>query len=588
MFAIFATLVLCLSSFSSVLESSRCRTISAAERALDRTVVVFGAVAIKVTRRVSPLPPPPPTRTAPTSITPTSTFLYQPSVAPWVILACNLAVLLLLIATALVKTGLFSYVVKNTPRLFKAFADASRTFAFTVFAALPLFIAGDATRLYRLQSGQTTSPLIKRGGSRKAISIWNFGAAFDIDLLLKAYGRLLTVLIAGLQTATKSVGYAALLDILRARPQVTPPALLLHPYDIQEMLRTALPGPRAPVDFSNTPRATDDLWGSDGWKVLGLWKGFDEKKLDPRMLRLVSELGAGAFGTVVKVEYGKAILAVKKVQKRDDSQDSQSPGDLYWALAAEIDVHATMYDHPAFPALQGVFHGPDSYFLVMDCGQRSFAEVDVTGRTQALFFAAQLTLALHALHKRGIVHCDLKPANLLRDRKGNLLVIDYGLALLFELPSRQRFPEWHALREAGTDAFPPMWPTEANPQTGYIRGGSPGYISPAALVRVPPNTHENPRRDAIFHKRRCSFGADWYAFGVILHWWLTGAEPYFFTPGVFVANPAHQLSAVDVDFLTRLMSATKPTRFESYEDLKGHAIWADQPSWDLVEASYCL
>jgi serine/threonine protein kinase len=51
----------------------------------------------------------------------------------------------------------------------------------------------------------------------------------------------------------------------------------------------------------------------------------------------------------------------------------------------------------------------------------SLPESDVT------FYLSEIVLAVEKLHEMGIIHQDMKPANILMDRDGHITVADYGL-----------------------------------------------------------------------------------------------------------------------------------------------------------------
>jgi len=111
-----------------------------------------------------------------------------------------------------------------------------------------------------------------------------------------------------------------------------------------------------------------------------------------------------------------------------------------------------------------------------------------------LALAKQLIRALEAAHEQGVMHGDLKPANLLVAVDGQLKVTDFGVATLVRRP-------W---------ARPPA-PDEVvtPPQLAGAVVGTPEYMAPELLLGSPPD----PRTDL-------------YAAGMVLHECLTGATPF--------------------------------------------------------------
>lgn len=64
-------------------------------------------------------------------------------------------------------------------------------------------------------------------------------------------------------------------------------------------------------------------------------------------------------------------------------------------------------------------------------GGELFHHLDLAGafdEATAMFFAANVLLALEHLHSRGLVYRDLKPENLLLDAQGYCKVADFGFA----------------------------------------------------------------------------------------------------------------------------------------------------------------
>ncbi|HJW25232.1 MAG TPA: serine/threonine-protein kinase [Rhodocyclaceae bacterium] len=107
----------------------------------------------------------------------------------------------------------------------------------------------------------------------------------------------------------------------------------------------------------------------------------------------------------------------------------------------------------------------------------------------ALRIVAGIAKALGYAHERGFVHCDLKPANVFVTDSGEVKVIDFGIARVFQKP------------EQDTEA------TVFDP--GSLGGLTPAYASPEMIEHLEPD----PRDDI-------------YALACITYELLTGRHPF--------------------------------------------------------------
>ena len=67
-------------------------------------------------------------------------------------------------------------------------------------------------------------------------------------------------------------------------------------------------------------------------------------------------------------------------------------------------------------------NGGELYQVLMSSHKKRFPEASVK------FLAAQIILGIGELHKKGIMHRDLKLENIMVDDEGFLKIIDYGIA----------------------------------------------------------------------------------------------------------------------------------------------------------------
>jgi serine/threonine-protein kinase len=90
----------------------------------------------------------------------------------------------------------------------------------------------------------------------------------------------------------------------------------------------------------------------------------------------------------------------------------------------------------------------------------------------------QAAEALDRLHEGNVVHCDLKPANILLDKEGRPHITDFGLSRILE----GRPASTHGEYVAGTPSY--MSPEQAEGNIGGTRCGSDVYSLGAILYHV--------------------------------------------------------------------------------------------------------
>jgi serine/threonine protein kinase len=153
--------------------------------------------------------------------------------------------------------------------------------------------------------------------------------------------------------------------------------------------------------------------------------------------KIEKPLGEGTYGVVYKakhIETGETV-ALKKI--RLEVEDEGVPS----TALREISVLKTL-EHPNVVKLKDVEHSDNRLYLVFEYLDQDLKKHMDSVRGKPLkpmlvkSYVYQMLLGIDFCHKRGVMHRDLKPQNLLIDKMGRLKLADFGLARAFCIPVR--------------------------------------------------------------------------------------------------------------------------------------------------------
>ena len=176
--------------------------------------------------------------------------------------------------------------------------------------------------------------------------------------------------------------------------------------------------------------------------------------------RILEKLGAGAMGEVYLAEDTKLRRAVAvKILPPEVAKNSERLARFVREARA-----AFAFNHPNVAHIYEIGEDGGFHFIAME-GETLSARLRAAGVleiSQVLDLGIQIADALEEAHERGIVHRDIKPGNLVLSSKGQVKVLDFGLAKM----ERDLGPELES------DS-----PTEAKTEPGLVMG-TVSYMSP--------------------------------------------------------------------------------------------------------------
>ena len=207
---------------------------------------------------------------------------------------------------------------------------------------------------------------------------------------------------------------------------------------------------------------------------------------------VVELLGAGGMGEVYRAHDAKLARSVAIKVLNVDSGASAAAVQRFEQEART----ASALNHPGIVTIHDIGRSDGQFYIVMELiagvTLRHLLRRGLPPLKKVLQIGSQLADALAKAHDAGVVHCDLKPENVMVTDDGHVKVVDFGLAKLAEPP--------HDIGPSDDSAAT---------QSARVLVGTVGYMAPEQVRGEPTDAR-----------------ADQFAFGAILYELTTGTRAF--------------------------------------------------------------